>query len=170
MARYPALAPIGYINDVRTKTVVQDRRKAPIICEAFELYAKNEPGWQIGRLFGYPQYHNQTRQSSPSDKNLVYLSNLFCWAVSDMEGRLCKGKQRASYRKSHSFDRVQEILKDSANLSANPRTNRKPFVDPNVVLCSSGTTAEAQKGHTYHRCAQEAWNCQGEPYVREGVT
>ena len=36
----PGLAPIGYINDVRTKTIIVDKRRAPIIIEAFELYAK----------------------------------------------------------------------------------------------------------------------------------
>lgn len=36
---YPGPAPIGYINDSRTKSVVVDRKKAKIIREAFELYA-----------------------------------------------------------------------------------------------------------------------------------
>jgi len=34
---YPGPAPIGYINDSRTKTVVVDRKKAKIIRGAFEL-------------------------------------------------------------------------------------------------------------------------------------
>jgi DNA invertase Pin-like site-specific DNA recombinase len=38
---YPALAPIGYLNDPRTKTVVVDRKKSVVIRRAFELYAKN---------------------------------------------------------------------------------------------------------------------------------
>ena len=37
---YPGPAPIGYINDSRTKTVVVDRKKAKIIRGAFELYAE----------------------------------------------------------------------------------------------------------------------------------
>jgi site-specific DNA recombinase len=36
----PGLAPVGYINDVRTKTVVIDKRRSPLVVEAFELYAK----------------------------------------------------------------------------------------------------------------------------------
>src|SRR3989338_6632457 len=38
---YPSLAPIGYINDVRTKTIVVDKKKSVIIRRAFELYAQN---------------------------------------------------------------------------------------------------------------------------------
>ena len=37
---YPTLAPVGYINDSRTKTVVVDRKKAKIIRQAFEFYVK----------------------------------------------------------------------------------------------------------------------------------
>jgi site-specific DNA recombinase len=35
----PRLAPVGYINDVRTKTIWLDKRLAPIVRQAFELYA-----------------------------------------------------------------------------------------------------------------------------------
>jgi site-specific DNA recombinase len=38
---YPSLAPIGYINDVRTKSIIVDRKRASIIRKAFELYAQN---------------------------------------------------------------------------------------------------------------------------------
>ena len=37
---YPTLAPVGYINDSRTKTVVVDRKKAKVIKQAFEFYVK----------------------------------------------------------------------------------------------------------------------------------
>jgi len=38
---YPGLAPVGYINDTRTKTVAVDRKKSVVIRKAFELYAQN---------------------------------------------------------------------------------------------------------------------------------
>ena len=36
----PRLAPVGYLNDIRTKTIVVDKRRAPIVRQAFELYAR----------------------------------------------------------------------------------------------------------------------------------
>jgi len=39
---YPGLAPIGYLNDPRTKTVIVDRKKARIVKQAFEIYAQGE--------------------------------------------------------------------------------------------------------------------------------
>ena len=38
----PGLAPVGYINDVRTKTVIVDKRRSPIVVEAFKLYATGD--------------------------------------------------------------------------------------------------------------------------------
>jgi DNA invertase Pin-like site-specific DNA recombinase len=35
----PGLAPLGYINDVRTKTIWADKKLAEIVRQAFELYA-----------------------------------------------------------------------------------------------------------------------------------
>src|SRR3989339_2081216 len=37
---FPGPAPIGYINDSRTKTITVDRNKEKIIRKAFELYAE----------------------------------------------------------------------------------------------------------------------------------
>src|SRR4030043_2411770 len=36
---YPSVAPIGYINDVRNKSIIIDRKKAKVIKAAFEYYA-----------------------------------------------------------------------------------------------------------------------------------
>jgi len=38
---YPSFAPIGYLNDSRTKTVIVDKKKSIIVRKAFELYAEN---------------------------------------------------------------------------------------------------------------------------------
>jgi DNA invertase Pin-like site-specific DNA recombinase len=39
MGHFPGRAPVGYLNDKGTKTIVIDPRVAPIIKRAFELYA-----------------------------------------------------------------------------------------------------------------------------------
>ena len=43
---YPSRAPLGYINDLRTKSIVVDKRIAPIVVEAFELYARNQSRYE----------------------------------------------------------------------------------------------------------------------------
>jgi site-specific DNA recombinase len=40
---FPGPAPIGYINHVpTTKTIIVDKRRAPLVIEAFELYARGD--------------------------------------------------------------------------------------------------------------------------------
>ena len=34
---YPSLAPLGYLNDLRTKNILVDRKKVEIVRKAFEL-------------------------------------------------------------------------------------------------------------------------------------
>ena len=40
--RYPRGAPLGYYNDMRSKTIKIDRKTAPIVRQAFELYARGD--------------------------------------------------------------------------------------------------------------------------------
>src|SRR3989338_1810099 len=42
MGIYPSIAPLGYRNDVRTRSIVVDKKKAQIIRAAFELYAQGK--------------------------------------------------------------------------------------------------------------------------------
>lgn len=39
---YPSHAPLGYINDLRIKSIVVDKRRSPLVKQAFELYAKGD--------------------------------------------------------------------------------------------------------------------------------
>lgn len=38
----PGLAPVGYINDSRTKTIIVDKQKAPVVKKAFEMFANGK--------------------------------------------------------------------------------------------------------------------------------
>src|SRR2546425_7336621 len=42
IGEYPGPAPLGYLNDYRTKKIIVDRERAPIVREAFERYARSE--------------------------------------------------------------------------------------------------------------------------------
>src|SRR3990167_10470779 len=46
MGIYPSTAPLGYLNDPRTKTIVSDRKKAPTIRKAFEMYAEGKSRYE----------------------------------------------------------------------------------------------------------------------------
>ena len=164
---YPALAPIGYINDVRTKTVVQDKRKAPIIREAFLLYAKNES--RLADVADFLATRGITTKHGNRlhrDRISFILSNPFYVGLFRYSGEIYEGKHEPVIAKPL-FDRVQEILKDRGKPQRKAKNEPKAFCG--LLTCGScgmGITAEVQKGHTYYRCTKKRGNCH-EPYVRE---
>src|ERR1035437_1524338 len=48
---YPGIAPLGYLNDYRTKRLIVDRERAPLVREAFERYATGARTLDVLRLF-----------------------------------------------------------------------------------------------------------------------
>src|SRR3989339_682558 len=92
---YPGPAPIGYINDSRTKTVVVDRKKAKVIRGAFELYAEGN-----SRLEDISDFLAQRG----------ILSNPFYTGLFRYSKELHEGKYEPIIAKKI-FDKVQEVLK-----------------------------------------------------------
>ena len=108
---YPSVAPIGYINDVRTKSIVVDRKKARIIRQAFELYAKGN-----SRLEDISNFLAQRGIMSRGGKRIhktratFILSNPFYTGLFKYGGELHEGKYEPIIAKKI-FDKVQEVLK-----------------------------------------------------------
>src|ERR1035438_5862962 len=46
---FPHQAPIGYLNDYRTKKIIVDRERAPLVKEAFEMYATGNATFDMVR-------------------------------------------------------------------------------------------------------------------------
>ena len=108
---YPGPAPVGYINDPRTKSVVVDRKKAKIIREAFELYAQGDK-----RLEDICDFLAQRGILSRGGKRIhktratFILSNPFYTGLFKYGGELHEGKYEPIIAKKI-FDKVQEVLK-----------------------------------------------------------
>jgi len=108
---YPSFAPIGYINDSRTKTIIVDRKKAKIIKEVFEFYAKGN-----SRLEDVCDFLAQRGIISRGGKKLhktratFILSNPFYCGLFRYAGEIYEGKHESIIAKKI-FDKVQEVLK-----------------------------------------------------------
>jgi len=164
---YPSVAPIGYINDVRTKSIVVDRKKSRIIRQAFELYAKGG-----SRLEDISNFLAQRGIMSRGGKRIhktratFILSNPFYTGLFKYGGELHEGKYEPIITKKL-FDTAQEILKQRGK----PRHKQKnePQVFCGLISCAECNmmiTAEKQKGHIYYRCTKKKIKC-SQPYTRE---
>ena len=108
---YPSVAPIGYINDVRNKSIVVDRKKAKVIRGAFELYAEGN-----SRLEDISNFLAQRGILSRGGKRIhktratFILSNPFYTGLFRYSKELHEGKYKPIIAKKI-FDKVQEVLK-----------------------------------------------------------
>jgi site-specific DNA recombinase len=123
---YPSLAPVGYINDSRTKSVVVDKKKSVIIRRAFELYAEGNH-----RLEDISDFLAQNKMVSRSGKRIhitritFILQNPFYTGLFRYAGEIHEGKYEPIIAKKL-FDRVQEVLKQRG------RPRHKTAIEPQV--------------------------------------
>ncbi len=174
----PGLAPLGYLNDSRTKTIVVDKKKSPLIVKAFEMFATgNYRIYQIadflaenGVLTGNSRTWNTDRVGN------IILKNPFYYGHFRYLGELHEGVHKPIITKKL-FDEVQEVL----NSRSGPRSKEK-IVKPYLRLlkcgeCGMNITGEIHT-HCYHngtsqtfryyRCTRKSkiHNCR-EPFINE---
>ena len=149
---YPALAPIGYINNPSDKTVEVDKKRARFIREAFELYATGSYS-----LVTLMEELNRRGLRTKKGKILskrgmqTILRNPFYYGMFNWSGQLWKACHKAIISKQL-FDRVQERLSQK-NCS---RNKGLWFAFKGILRCAQcghAITAESHKGHTYYSCA-----------------
>src|SRR4030042_6873696 len=165
---YPTLAPMGYINDSRTKTIVVDKKKSSVIRKAFQLYTENN-----SRLEDISDFLAQNGIKSKKDNKLhrdrisYLLSNPFYIGLFRYSGEIHEGKHQPVVSKKI-FDKVQEVLKQRGKPRKSRKNNPKAFCGLLKCSCGMGITAETQKGHVYYRCSKKSKTAKcAEPYIRE---
>ena len=181
---YPSIAPLGYLNDPRTKTIVVDRKKSKIVRAAFELYAKNESRLEDVAHFLYERdiKTGATRGWSKGgckplkrDQISFLLSNLFYFGHFKYSGEIYEGKHTPIVSKNL-FDRVQKVL--ALRSRANKKATNEPQAFCGLLKCSEcgcSITAEEKTKHqkngnvhqyVYYRCTKKRGTCSSD-YVRQ---
>ena len=174
---YPGLAPLGYINNPRTKRVEVDRRKAPAVRAAFELYAENESRLEDIAKFLLSR-GVKTKGGKPLSKDRVsyMLGNPFYYGHFRYAGEMYEGRHTGIIPKKL-FDRVQVVLADRS------RPHKRPVNEPQPLCglfrcgeCGASITAEnrtkTQKNgnihhYIYYRCTKKIRPC-SQPHIRDG--
>ena len=160
----PGLAPIGYINDVRAKTVVVDKRRAPIIVEAFELYAKGASRLEdIAIFLASKGIVTSSGKQFPKDQIKRLLTNPFYYGHFKYAGEVHEGKHTPIMSKKL-FDQVQTTLTQRGRPQKGATA---PQIFCGLLRCATCTlaiTAEKKVKHqkngniheyTYYRCTRK---------------
>ena len=186
MGIYPSSAPLGYLNDPRTKTIVVDRKKAPTIRKAFEMYAEGKSRYEdIARfLFENGIATGATRGwtkggGKPLKREQIafLLSNPFYVGRFRYAGEMYDGKHTPIVSKEL-LEKVQKVLKERSNKNRPPENNPQAYCGLlSCSECGCSITAEEKmkvqkNGNThryvYYHCTKKRGKCDGE-FVREEV-
>jgi len=177
---FPSLAPMGYLNNVRTKTIVIDKKKAKTIKAAFEVYSQGNSTLQdISDFLAHHGIKSRGEKRIHRDRIKFILSNPFYYGHFRYKGEVHEGVHKPIISKKL-FDKVQKELKRRSR----PRTKEKVLKAFTNLLrcgeCGMMITAEQKqkyyKGtnrhvtYTYYRCTKKhkVIKCH-QPYIREDV-
>ena len=132
---YPSVAPIGYINDVRTKSIVVDRKKAKIIRGAFELYAEGNSRLEdISNFLAQRGIFSRGGNRIHKTRATFILSNPFYTGLFKYGGELHEGKYEPIITKKI-FDKVQEVLKQRGRPHHKVKNEPQPYCG--LLKCGS---------------------------------
>jgi DNA invertase Pin-like site-specific DNA recombinase len=163
---WPKNAPIGYLNDPITKTLVVDEKRSLFIKQIFEAYATGE--YTLKRLrdsFNVLGFSGKREKALAISNYHHILKNPFYYGVMRYNGEIHEAKHPPIISKKI-FEDVQNVL----SRKSKPKSKMlKPYLYRGIFRCGSCgcyITTETQKGHNYLHCTKRVKPC-AEKYVRE---
>ena len=166
---YPGSAPLGYLNNHRTRDIDIDPERVQLIRKGFELYAMGKYTLkQIARAFkdmGLRSHKSNVLAVSCVQR---MLSKSFYYGLFEFKGETYQGTHEPIITKKL-FDTCQEVMKDRGHIKTRKAEKTFPFRGLFTCgECKCAITAETQKGHNYYRCTKKREVC-SQKYVREEV-
>jgi len=172
---FPGPAPLGYLNDYRTKTIIPDPQFASVIRKIYETYSSGD--YTLREIsFLLKEKGATTRHKKPYSQSKVrwILSNPFYIGLFRYNGELYEGNHKPLIEKVL-FDKVQQILKQRSH---NQSDKKNPMVYCGLLRCPCGMMVTAEKHikhfkngncpeYIYYRCSRKnkRVNCV-EPAIR----
>ena len=164
---WPGLAPIGYLNELRTHTLIKDPERFNLVKKLFEIYATEKRSLKdLQKMITSAGL--LTRRGRPLSIAVIQhiLQNPIYYGVFRYYGELHQGKHKPMISKKL-FDKVQKVM---ANKSK-PRKQKivKQYAFRGLFKCGEcgcAITSETQKGHIYYRCTKKRIPC-SQKYIRE---
>jgi len=175
---FPGIAPVGYLNDVRTKRIVVDREKAPIIVDAFKLYAKNESILDdIAHFLAERGVLSRGKIPVKRDRVTFLLSDPFYVGLFRYGGEIHVGVHEPLIAKKL-FTAVQRVLLERSKPVIKTKIPKAFTGLLRCGICGMMITAEVQtkyyKGtdhhatYTYYRCTRKSKTIPcDDPFTRE---
>ena len=175
---YPGLAPIGYLNDPRTKTIRVHKKNAALVREMFERYASGTT-----TLDALAAWLESAGVMSKGNRRVhisrisFILQNPFYYGHFRYAGEVYEGNHSSLISKSL-YDKANVVLRSRGRTLA-IKTDPAPYCGLlRCGFCGMGITAEVKEKHqlngnihhyTYYRCTRKnkAVKCKEAPMRSE---
>src|SRR3989338_2225200 len=168
---WPSKAPLGYLNNPKTRGIDINREKAPKVKKIFELYAAGN--YNLREL---AEWCKRINLKSNLERNIA-ISQIHKILQNVLYFGLMKYKNE-TYEATHEpliskklFDKVQEIMREKGK----PQKVKKhdfAFLGLMKCPCSAAITAEKKikpsgKEYVYYRCTKKKGPCQEKRFLRK---
>ena len=164
---WPGWAPVGYLNNPKSRGVDIDPEKSRLVKKVFELYATG--AYPLHSLANWCVKHNlkgnKNNKISISSLQKI-LQNIFYIGLMKFKGEVFEGTHEPLISKKL-FDLCQEVM---AKRGKKKDIRKHHFAFLGLLKCAScgcSITAEIQKGHHYYHCTKKKGPCQEKHYLRE---
>ena len=167
---WPHKAPLGYLWDKKSKSIIIDSDRAPLIRKMFEAYGGgNYTLSGLKKAVGVLGLRSHTGKELSISNYQSLLKNTLYHGLMYVGGEFYEGKHEPIITKKL-FDECQEMM--TRKSKPQHGGGLKPYVYRGLFKCGEcgcSITAETQKGHNYLRCTKRKGLC-SQKYVREEVT
>ena len=166
MGIFPSQAPVGYLNDSRTKTIVVERKKSRIVRLAFERYVRGDQRLEdISEFLAKSGVTTRTGKRISKTKASFILSNPFYIGLFKYGGEIHEGKHEPIISKKL-FDEAQEMLRKRGQPERKPQNEPQPFcgliscASCGMMITAENKTKRQKNGNVHHyvyyRCTKKS--------------
>ncbi|MEK7178295.1 MAG: recombinase family protein, partial [Patescibacteria group bacterium] len=168
---WPSKAPLGYLNNAKTRGIDVDKEKASKVKKIFELYATGN--YNLRELAEWCKRVN-LKSNLGNDISIgkvhELLQNVFYFGLMKYKGEIHEATHKPLISKKL-FDKVQEIMKEKGKPQKVKKHNFA-FLGLMKCPCSAAITAEKKikpsgREYVYYRCTKKKGPCQEKHFLRE---
>jgi len=152
--RFPGVAPLGYLNDKKTKSLIVDNIRAPYIKLAFELYATGKYSYESLSADLNKRGLRTRGGKLVGRKTLEHiLANSLYYGLIKTRSATCQANFPPLITKKV-YDDVQEKIQQNNHYADRSRKHSYTLSGfMRCAECSSMFCGQTQKGHLYYSCS-----------------
>src|SRR3989339_766119 len=168
---WPSKAPLGYLNNPKTRGIDVDTDKTRKVKKIFELYATGNYNLrEIAEWCKRVNLKSNLGNDISIGKVHELLQNVFYFGLMKYKGETHEATHEPLISKKL-FDRVQEIMREKGKPQKMKKHNFA-FLGLMKCPCSAAITAEKKikpsgKEYVYYRCTKKKGPCQEKHFLRD---